>query len=157
VSEAKIERVNLIGATYEPASEAPDPYVAGSKGLATLNAPGGDVVGLVQLRKLLQDAGLSDDVRQITSSIQRAITKDQLSRDSPPLEKDRRRFAHCRLRLDNCLTKSRKNSHSSISGSKSFRKLNRAPVQRLHVGKIIGRSNITACAVACDGCSCDTM
>jgi hypothetical protein len=71
VSEAKFDSVNLLGATYEPASEAPDPYVADIKGPATLNAPGGDVVGLVQLRKLLQDASLSDNARQITSSIER--------------------------------------------------------------------------------------
>src|SRR5215472_113755 len=62
-----------------PASEPPDPYVAGIKGLATINSARGEEIGLIQLRKLLQDAGLRDRAREATFSIQRNITKDQLS------------------------------------------------------------------------------
>ena len=58
VSKAHLAFVDLTGATYAPASEPPDPYVAGIKGLATLNAASGEEIGLIQLRKLLQDAGL---------------------------------------------------------------------------------------------------
>jgi Pentapeptide repeats (8 copies) len=83
VSKAKLAGVDLTGATYAPVSEPPDPYVAGIKGLATLNAASGEEIGLIQLRKLLKDAGLSDSEREATFSIQRNITRDQLSRDSP--------------------------------------------------------------------------
>jgi hypothetical protein len=38
VSRAKLAGVDLTGATYGPASEPPDPYVAGIKGLAAVNA-----------------------------------------------------------------------------------------------------------------------
>ncbi len=82
VSKANLAFVDLTGATYAPVSEPPDPYVAGIKGLATLDAYS-DVVGLVQLRKLLHDAGLSDSERETTFSIQRYITRDQLSGQSP--------------------------------------------------------------------------
>jgi hypothetical protein len=80
VSKAKLVGVDLTAATYAPVSEPPDPYVAGIKGLATLNAASGEEIGLIQLRKLL--AGLSDSEREATFSIQRNITRDQLSRDS---------------------------------------------------------------------------
>ena len=43
---------------------------------AALNLAPGDEIGLAQLRKLLQDAGLHDDERKATSSIQRNITLD---------------------------------------------------------------------------------
>jgi hypothetical protein len=83
VSKARLAGVDLTGANYAPASEPPDPYVAGIEGLATLDAASGEEIGLIQLRKLLHDAGLSDNEREATFSIQRNITKDQLSRDSP--------------------------------------------------------------------------
>ena len=87
LSKAQLAFVDLTGATYAPASEPPDPYVAGIKGLATLNAASGEEIGLIQLRKLLQDAGLSDSEREVTFSIQRNITKDQLLRESALPEK----------------------------------------------------------------------
>ncbi len=79
VSKAKLAYVNLTGSTYAPASEPPDPYVAGIEGLATLNAAKGQQIGLFQLRKLFQDAGLDESEREVTSSIQRNRTRDQLS------------------------------------------------------------------------------
>jgi len=79
VSKAKLSYANLTDAVYAPASEPPDPYVAGIKGLATIKTDARDEVGLVQLRKLLKDAGLNDMERQATFSIQHNITRDQLS------------------------------------------------------------------------------
>jgi Pentapeptide repeats (8 copies) len=78
VTKAKLAGVDLTGAYYAPASEPPDPYVAGIKGLATLNAAIGEEIGVIQLRKLLHEAGLSDSEREVTFSIQRNITRDQL-------------------------------------------------------------------------------
>src|SRR6266849_50249 len=85
VSKAKLGYADLTGATYAPVSEPPDPYVNGIEGLAEVEAPKGNVLGLVQLRKLLKDAGLGDSVREVTSSIQRNITEDQLWVDSNPV------------------------------------------------------------------------
>jgi hypothetical protein len=79
VSKAQLNDADLTGALYDPASEPPDPYVEGIKGLAKIKTDPGEQIGLIQLRKLLQDAGLSDAVREVTYSIQRNITRDQLS------------------------------------------------------------------------------
>jgi uncharacterized protein YjbI with pentapeptide repeats len=78
VSKAKLDYVDVTGAIYAPASEAPYPYVAGIQGLSSVWS-GDAVVGLVQLRKLLQDAGLRDLERETTYSIQRSVTDDRLS------------------------------------------------------------------------------
>jgi hypothetical protein len=83
LSKAKLANVDLTDATYAPVSEPPDPYVAGIKGFATLKAAIGEEIGLIQLRKVLQDAGLSDSAREAAYSIQRNITRDQLSSHSP--------------------------------------------------------------------------
>jgi uncharacterized protein YjbI with pentapeptide repeats len=79
VSKTKLAYVNLTGATYAPVSVPPDPYVAGVKGLETLNTAVGEQIGLVQLRKLLQDAGLRDAEREATSAIERNVTRDRFS------------------------------------------------------------------------------
>ena len=79
VSRAILAQVNLTGSTYAPVSEPPDPYVVGIKGLAKLKAAKGEQIGLVQLRKLFRDAGLDESEREVTSSIQRNVTHDQLS------------------------------------------------------------------------------
>jgi uncharacterized protein YjbI with pentapeptide repeats len=79
VSKARLAYSDLTDALYAPESEPPDPYVAGIKGLATVNAVRGEEIGLIQLRKLLQDAGLRFVARQAPFSIQRNITRDQLS------------------------------------------------------------------------------
>jgi hypothetical protein len=55
------------------------PDVAGIEGLDTLKLAPHDEIGLVQLRKLLQDAELRDDERKATYSIQRSITSDQFT------------------------------------------------------------------------------
>jgi hypothetical protein len=84
VSKAKLGYVDLTDATYAPESESPDPYVAGIKGLATLNAAKGEQIELIQLRKLLQDAGVHDEAREATFSIQYNITRDQLNQFPSP-------------------------------------------------------------------------
>jgi hypothetical protein len=78
VSKAKLRSADLTDATYAPRSEPPDPDVVGIRGLSTVHAEGGEEIGLVQLRKLLQDAGLRDDERAVTCSIERNRTYDQL-------------------------------------------------------------------------------
>lgn len=87
VSKAKLSYADLKETIYAPVSQPPDPYVAGIKGLATIRAESGEQIGLVQLRKLLQDAGLRDSVREATYSIQSKITRDQLSTGSALPEK----------------------------------------------------------------------
>jgi hypothetical protein len=82
VSKTKLAYTTLTNAIYAPASEPPDPYVVGIKGLATIKAAPGEEIGLIQLRKLLQDAGLRDAVREATYSIQNNITRDLLAK--PP-------------------------------------------------------------------------
>jgi hypothetical protein len=80
LAKTKLAYVDLTDAYYAPASEPPDPYVANiKKGLETLNVAFQDEIGLVQLRKLLHDAGLRDDERKAPYSIQRSITRDQFS------------------------------------------------------------------------------
>ncbi len=85
VGKARLDHVDLTGATYAPASEPPNAYVAGIQGLATLNSIKGEQIGLVQLRKLFQNAGLSDSEREVTNSIQRNVTRDQLASKFPSL------------------------------------------------------------------------
>jgi hypothetical protein len=75
LTNTRLADVNLTNSIYDPASEPPYPYVANIKGLSSVQVPedaGG--VGLVQLRKLLQDAGLRDSEREATYSIERAKT-----------------------------------------------------------------------------------
>lgn len=82
VTNAKFAGVDLTKAVYGPVSEPPYQYVAGIKGLEKVEIPADELTGLVQLRKLLQDAGLKDDVRQATDSIQRSVTIGRLSSPS---------------------------------------------------------------------------
>jgi hypothetical protein len=65
-------------ALYAPHSAPPDPYVAQIKGLSTVNFPPGDEAGLVQLRDLLQKAGLRDLEREATFAIERGETKHSI-------------------------------------------------------------------------------
>jgi hypothetical protein len=58
-------------------SEPPDLYLAGIRGLSTLHVPSGEKIGLVQLRKLLQDSGLRDPEREATYAIERSGTTEQ--------------------------------------------------------------------------------
>jgi hypothetical protein len=79
VTKAKFANSNLIGAVYAPMSEPPDAYVAGIGGLSTVSAPPGNEIGLVQLRKLLRDAGLRDAEREVTYAIEISVTTGRFS------------------------------------------------------------------------------
>jgi hypothetical protein len=70
LTEADLAFADLTGATYAPASPPPDPYLEGIKGLSTVSFPGGRGSGLVQLRELLQKAGLRDLERQATYALE---------------------------------------------------------------------------------------
>jgi hypothetical protein len=78
LSKAKLAYADLTKTLYAPVSEPPDSYVAGIKGLATIRTKSGEQIGIVQLRKLLKDAGLGDSEREATYAIQRNITRDEL-------------------------------------------------------------------------------
>jgi uncharacterized protein YjbI with pentapeptide repeats len=83
VTKTKLAHTVLTDVIYAPESQPPDPFVAGIKGLATMRGGAGEQTGMVQLRKLFEDAGLRDNAREATSSIQRNITNDQLSTHFP--------------------------------------------------------------------------
>jgi hypothetical protein len=74
LKDTRLARVNLTNATYTPASPPPDAYVAGIQGLATIFFPQGEETGLVQLRELLQKAGLRDLEREATFTLERGKT-----------------------------------------------------------------------------------
>jgi uncharacterized protein YjbI with pentapeptide repeats len=78
VSKAKLAAIDLTGAYYARFG-APDPDVGDIKGLSTLRFLGREeIAGLVQLQKAFQDAGLRDDEREVTSAIERNITRNSL-------------------------------------------------------------------------------
>jgi Pentapeptide repeats (8 copies) len=78
VNKAKLAYADLTGATYAPkASEPPDSYVTGIKGLETVHILSGKQTGAVQLRKLLQDGGLREEEREVTYSIERSVTTEK--------------------------------------------------------------------------------
>ena len=80
VTKAKLANADLTNAIHAPASESPHPYVASIRGLSTVRIPFGEEVGIVQLRKLLQDAGLRDLERDATYSIEHLRTPVKLTR-----------------------------------------------------------------------------
>jgi hypothetical protein len=68
-----------------PIISPPDSYVAGIKGLQTVNFPPGREDGLAQLRELLQKAGLRDLEREATFAIESGKTKHAIAewRENP--------------------------------------------------------------------------
>jgi uncharacterized protein YjbI with pentapeptide repeats len=78
VSKAKLASVDLTSAVYMP-SGSPDPDVADIHGLANLHVPSGHQFAVVQLRKLLQDAGLRDEERAATYAIERSGTTERFA------------------------------------------------------------------------------
>jgi uncharacterized protein YjbI with pentapeptide repeats len=78
VAGAGLANTILTKASYAPASAPPNSDVAGIQGLSTVTFPGGGETGLVQLRDLLQKAGLRDLERQATFAIERGKTKHSL-------------------------------------------------------------------------------
>jgi uncharacterized protein YjbI with pentapeptide repeats len=79
VAGAKLAGANLTYALYAPNSPPPDGYVAQIRGLTTVTFGSGEEVGLVQLRDLLQKAGLRDLEREATFAIENGKTKISLS------------------------------------------------------------------------------
>jgi hypothetical protein len=74
ITNARLSYVDLTRATYAPASLPRNNYVAGIQGLSSVVIPTpGDFIGLVQLRKLLQEAGLPEE-REATYAIERNKT-----------------------------------------------------------------------------------
>jgi len=67
---AKLAGADLTNAIYFPQPGAPDPDVAGIKGLDTVRIEPGQETGLVQLRDLLQKDGLRDLEREATFTIE---------------------------------------------------------------------------------------
>jgi uncharacterized protein YjbI with pentapeptide repeats len=70
VAGAHLAHADLTGAHYAPVSQKCDSFVGGIKGLATVRFGRGMETGLVQLRGLLQEAGLRDLERQATYAIE---------------------------------------------------------------------------------------
>jgi hypothetical protein len=85
VAGAHLDHADLTAAHYAPNSPAPDGYVARIKGLQTVTFPYGEEVGLVQLRDLLQKAGLRDLERQATFAIENGRTNNSIAnwRENP--------------------------------------------------------------------------
>ena len=81
VANTQLARVDLTGAIYAPASPPPNSYVAGILGLASVAVPTfGDITGLIQLRKLLQESGLPEE-REATYAIEHSKTDRLLFAD----------------------------------------------------------------------------
>jgi hypothetical protein len=76
---ATLAFVNLAAAQYMPASPPPNSFVAGIEGLSTVTFLPGRENGLVQLRELLQRAGLRDLERQATFAIESGRTKHAIA------------------------------------------------------------------------------
>ena len=77
--DAKLAGIELEEAVYAPSSPPPNSYVAYIHGLKTAVFPEGNEVGLVQLRELLQKAGLRDLEQEATYAIERGRTRYALS------------------------------------------------------------------------------
>jgi uncharacterized protein YjbI with pentapeptide repeats len=78
IAGATLADANLTAASYAPTSAPPDSYVASIHGLTTVTFPAGEEIGLVQLRDLLQKAGLRDLEREATFAIEHGNTKHSL-------------------------------------------------------------------------------
>jgi hypothetical protein len=86
--EAQIAYANFTDAIYAPASPPPNSYLAGIEGVKTIVTPSaGDIIGLVQLRKLLKDAGLPEE-REATYAIERNKTNHLLFGEFWPIWDD---------------------------------------------------------------------
>jgi Pentapeptide repeats (8 copies) len=70
VAGALLGHADLTGAIYAPVSLQPSSYLAGIRGLETVSFPPGMETGLVQLRELVQKAGLLDLDRQAVYAIE---------------------------------------------------------------------------------------
>jgi Pentapeptide repeats (8 copies) len=77
---ALLAAVDLTGAEYAPASAGPpDAFVEGIMGLETVVFPRGQESGLMQLRELLQKAGLRELEREATFAIEYGRTRHAIA------------------------------------------------------------------------------
>ena len=77
---ASLAAVDLTGAVYAPASAGPpDAFVEGIMGLQTVAFPRGQESGLMQLRDLLQKAGLRELEREVTFAIEYGRTRHAIA------------------------------------------------------------------------------
>ena len=79
VSGAHLAGAFLTHAVYAPASPPPDPYITGINGLRTVTFLKGEEIGLVQLRELIQKAGLRGLEREATYAIENGRTRHALA------------------------------------------------------------------------------
>jgi hypothetical protein len=79
LTEARLFGVNLTNAIYTPALPPSGAYVANIQGLQAVVFPKGLETGLVQLREVLQKAGLRDLEREATFAIERGKTWHSLN------------------------------------------------------------------------------
>jgi len=84
VNDAELAYVSLEGAEYAPASRPPNAYLEGITGLSTVRFPPEGQSGLVQLRDLLQRAGLRDLEREATFAIEYGKVRNTLTPSGPP-------------------------------------------------------------------------
>jgi uncharacterized protein YjbI with pentapeptide repeats len=78
IADAQLSYADLTGAHYAPKSQPPNASISGIKGLKSVLFLKGEEVGLVQLRELLQKAGLRDLEREATFAIERGRTAHAL-------------------------------------------------------------------------------
>ena len=78
VAGARFSWADLSKAYYLPRSQPPDSHVAGIQGLETVYSFPGEEGGLVQLRELIQKAGLRDLERKATFAIEYHKTRSAL-------------------------------------------------------------------------------
>ena len=87
VANAQLSYANLSNAIYAPASRPPG-HVAALEGLSSIHIPEpSQLIGLVQLGKLLQEAGLPEE-REATYAIERNKTRHLLFRAADEDEQD---------------------------------------------------------------------
>jgi hypothetical protein len=78
IADAQLSYADLTGALYAPRSQPPNASISGIIGLKSVLFPKGEEVGLVQLRELLQKAGLRDSEREATFAIESGKTAHAL-------------------------------------------------------------------------------
>lgn len=79
LTDARLLFSDLTGALYAPLSAPPSPVVAGIRGIESAVFPPGREIGLVQLRDLIQKAGLRDLERAATYAIESGRTSYALT------------------------------------------------------------------------------
>jgi hypothetical protein len=93
LTNTRLTNVYVPDAIYAPQSSLPNEDVAGIQGIESVIVPSSsDVVGLVRLRKLLQEAGLPEE-RDATYAIERNKTRQLIFREVQRGEGDKTKWA----------------------------------------------------------------